>query len=127
MVAIKQYSKATNKYETFYKMKTSVNKISYPCPKQVFRFEENNCFIKDIIALEEEKIENANPLLLQYIKNGQLIQKLPNLFEIKKYHQKQIALLHERFKKINHIEVKYPVFLSPKLKKVIKELENEHV
>ena len=127
LVAIKQYSKATNKYETFYKMKTSVNKISYPCPKQVFRFEKNNCFIKDIIALEEEKIENANPLLLQYIKNGQLIQKLPNLFEIKKYHQKQIASLHERFKKINHIKVKYPVFLSRKLKKVIKELENEHV
>lgn len=127
LVAIKQYSKATNKYEFFYKMKTSVNKISYPCPKQVFRFEKNNCFIKDIIALEEEKIENANPLLLQYIKDGQLIQKLPNLFEIKKYHQKQIASLHERFKKINRIEVKYPVFLSGKLKKVIKELENEHV
>jgi nicotinate phosphoribosyltransferase len=127
LVAIKQYSKATSKYESFYKMKTSVNKISYPCPKQVFRFEKNNCFIKDIIALEEEKIENANPLLLQYIKDGQLIQKLPNLFEIKKYHQKQIASLHERFKKINRIEVKYPVFLSGKLKKVMKKLENEHV
>ena len=127
LVAIKQYSKATNKYETFYKMKTSVNKISYPCPKQVFRFEKNNCFIKDILALEEERIENANPLLLQYIKDGQLIQKLPNLFEIKKYHQKQIASLHERFKKINHIEVKYPVLLSPKLTKIMKELEKERV
>jgi nicotinate phosphoribosyltransferase len=127
LVAIKQYSKATNKYETFYKMKSSVNKISYPCPKQVFRFEKNNCFIKDILALEEEKIENGNPLLLQYIKDGQLIQKLPNLFEIKKYHQKQIALLHERFKKINHIEVKYPVLLSPKLMSIIKELDKELV
>jgi nicotinate phosphoribosyltransferase len=127
LVAIKQYSKATNKYETFYKMKTSVNKISYPCPKQIFRFEKNNSFIKDIIALEEEKIENANPLLLQYIKDGQLIQNLPNLFEIKKYHQKQIASLQRRFKKITHTEVKYPVFLSRRLKKVIKELEKEHV
>ena len=127
LVAIKQYSKTTNKYETFYKMKTSVNKISYPCPKQIFRFEKNNCFIKDIITLEEEKIENANPLLLQYIKNGHLIKKLPNLFEIKKYHQKQISSLNKRIKKINHIEVKYPVFLSRKLKKVIKGLENEHV
>ena len=66
-------------------------------------------------------------LLLQYIKDGQLIQKLPNLFEIKKYHQKQIASLHERFKKINHIEVKYPVLLSPKLTKIMKELEKERV
>jgi nicotinate phosphoribosyltransferase len=127
LVAIRQYSKATNTYETFYKMKTSVNKISYPCPKQVFRFEKNNCFIKDILALEEEKIENANPLLLQFIKNGQLIQKLPNLFEIKKYYTKQIVSLQEKFKKINYIDVKYPVLLSPKLKKVIKELEKEIV
>jgi nicotinate phosphoribosyltransferase len=127
LVAIKQYSKAANKYESFYKMKTSVNKISYPCPKQVFRFEKNNCFIKDLITLEDEKIENANPLLFQYIKDGQIIQKLPDLFEIKKYHQKQIASLHERLKKINHIEVKYPVLLSRKLKKVVKELENERV
>ena len=125
LVSIKQYSKATNKYETSYKMKISVNKISYPCPKQVFRFEKNNRFIKDIITLEKEKIENAYPLLLQYIQNGQLIQKLPNLFEIKKYHQKQIAFLHESLKKTNHIEVKYPVLISQKLEKVIKELENE--
>ena len=127
LVAIKQYSKAANKYESFYKMKTSVNKISYPCPKQVFRFEKNNCFIKDLITLEDEKIENANPLLFQYIKDSQIIQKLPDLFEIKKYHQKQIASLHERLKKINHIEVKYPVLLSRKLRKVVKELENERV
>jgi hypothetical protein len=49
------------------------------------------------------------------------------LFEIKKYHQKQIASLHKRFKKINHIEVKYPVLLSPKLTKIMKELEKERV
>jgi hypothetical protein len=49
------------------------------------------------------------------------------LFEIKKYHQKQIASLHERFKKINHIEVKYPVLLSPKLTKIMKGLEKERV
>ena len=127
LVAIKQYPKTTNKYETFYKMKISVNKISYPCPKQIFRFEKNNCFIKDIISLDEEKIENANPLLLQYLKDGQLIQKLPNLFEIKKYHQKQITSLHERFKKMNTVEIKYPVLISRKLTKIMKELENEYV
>ena len=97
-------------------MKTSVNKISYPCPKQIFRFERNNCFIKDIITLEEEKIENANPLLLQYIKDGQLIKKLPNLFETKKCHQKQIASLPERFKKINHNRSKISCFFKSKTK-----------
>ena len=127
LVAIKQYSKTRNKFETFYKMKISVNKISYPCAKQIFRFEKNNCFIKDIIALETEKIENANPLLLQYIKDGHLIQKLPTLFEIQKYHQKQIGSLHERFKKINPVAVKYPVLLSRKLIEIMKKLENERV
>ena len=115
-----------NKYEIFYKMKTSVNKISYPGSKQVFRFEKNKCFIKDIIALEDEKIDNATPLLLQYLKDGKLIQKLPSLFEIRKYHQKQITSLSERFKKISNEEVEeYPVFLSIKLKKLMKKLQNE--
>jgi nicotinate phosphoribosyltransferase len=125
LVAIKQYSKTKNKYEIFYKMKTSVNKISYPGPKQVFRFEKNNHIIKDIIALEDEKIDNATPLLLQYLKDGKLIQKLPTLCEIRKYHQKQIASLSERFKKISNEKVEYPVFLSGKLKRIMKELRNE--
>lgn len=126
LVAIKQYSKTKNKYEIFYKMKTSVNKISYPGPKQVFRFEKNNHIIKDIIALEDEKIDDATPLLLQYLKDGKLIQKLPTLFEIRKYHQKQIASLSERFKKISNEKVEYPVFLSKKLKKTMKELQNKY-
>jgi nicotinate phosphoribosyltransferase len=125
LVGIKQYSKITNKYEKFYKMKTSINKISYPCPKQVFRFEKNNLFIKDIIVLEEEKIDNATPLLLQYLKEGQLIQKLPSLHEIKKYHQNQMSSLPEKFKKIGHEKVKYPIYLSRKLQKIIQKLKKE--
>ena len=122
LVAIKQYSKTKNKYEILYKMKTSINKISYPCPKQIFRFEKNNQFIKDIIAVENENIDNANPLLLQYLKDGQLIQKMPTLHEIKKYHQKQITSLPEIFKKIDNEKVKYPISLSKKLQIIIKEL-----
>ena len=126
LVAIKQYSKTKNKYEILYKMKTSINKISYPCPKQIFRFEKNNRFIKDIIALENENIDNANPLLLQYLKDGQLIQKLPTLHEIKKYHQKQITSLPEIFKKIDNEKVKYPISLSRKLQIIIKELKTRN-
>jgi nicotinate phosphoribosyltransferase len=126
LVAIKQYSKTKNKYEILYKMKTSVNKISYPCPKQIFRFEKNNRFIKDIIALENEKIDNANPLLIQYMKNGQITKELPTLLEIKKFHQKQIASLPESLKTIgNENVVEFPVELSKKLKKIINELKNE--
>jgi nicotinate phosphoribosyltransferase len=126
LVAIKQYSKTKNKYEILYKMKTSVNKISYPCPKQIFRFEKNNRFIKDIIALENEKIDNANPLLIQYMKNGQITKELPNLLEIKNFHQKQIASLPESLKTIgNENVVEFPVELSKKLKKIINELKNE--
>jgi nicotinate phosphoribosyltransferase len=124
LVAIKQYSKIKNKYEILYKMKTSVNKISYPGPKQIFRFKnnKNHHIIKDIIALEEEKIENATPLLIQYLKDGQLIRKLPTLIEIKKYHQKQKESLPGELKKINNNKVEYPVCLSTNLQKVIEEL-----
>ena len=77
-------------------------------------------------TLEEERIENANPLLLQYIKDGQLIQKLPTLHEIKKYHQKQITSLPEIFKKIDNEKVKYPISLSRKLQIIIKELKTRN-
>ena len=104
-------------------MKTSINKISYPGPKQIFRFEKNNRFIKDIITLEKEKIDNATPLLIPYLQQGKLIQKLPNLVEIKNYHQKQIASLPERFKKISNKKEEYSVFFSEKLIEVMKVLQ----
>ena len=104
-------------------MKTSINRISYPGPKQIFRFEKNNRFIKDIITLEKEKIDNATPLLIPYLQQGKLIQKLPNLVEIKNYHQKQIASLPERFKKISNKKEEYSVFFSEKLIEVMKVLQ----
>ena len=127
LVAIKQYSKIKNEYEILNKMKTSINKISYPGPKQIFRIinNDNHHIIKDIIALEEEKIEDATPLLIQYLKDGQLIRKLPTLFEIKKYHQRQKESLPRELKKINNDKVEYPVCLSKKLQKVIEELVNK--
>ncbi|HJT85321.1 MAG TPA: nicotinate phosphoribosyltransferase [Nitrososphaeraceae archaeon] len=123
LVAIKRYSKTNNRYEISFKMKTSINKISYPGPKQVFRFEKNNRFIKDIITLENETIDNAIPLLIPYLQQGKLVQKLPNLVEIKDYHQKQIASLPDRVKKISNKQEEYPVFLSEKLIEVMKVLQ----
>ncbi|HET8793638.1 MAG TPA: nicotinate phosphoribosyltransferase [Nitrososphaeraceae archaeon] len=128
LVAIKQYSKIKNQYEILYKMKTSVNKISYPGPKQIFRIinNDNHYIKKDIIALEEEKIENATSLLIQYLKDGQLIRKLPSLMEIKKYHQREKASLPEDLKKFNN-KGEYPVCLSANLLKVIEELVNKSI
>jgi nicotinate phosphoribosyltransferase len=127
LVAIKRYSETKNNYEMAYKMKTSINKISYPGPKQIFRMKKDNVFIKDIIALEDEKIYNATPLLLQYLKDGKLIQTLPTLFDIKKNHQKQIASLSEKIKEIDNEQIEYPVLISNKLKKIIEELKNEQI
>jgi nicotinate phosphoribosyltransferase len=123
LVAIKRYSKTKNKYEMSFKMKTSVNKISYPGPKQVFRYEKNNHFIKDIITLEKETRDNATPLLIPYLQQGKLIQKLPTIFEIKNYHQKQLASLSKGFKKIDNKKVEYPVFFSAKLIEIMKALK----
>jgi nicotinate phosphoribosyltransferase len=106
-----------------FKMKTSVDKISYPGPKQVFRHEKNNRFIKDIITLEKETIDNATPLLIPYLQQGKLIQKLPTLLEIKNYHQKQLASLSEKVKKIDNKKIEYPVFFSGKLIEVMKALQ----
>jgi nicotinate phosphoribosyltransferase len=98
-----------------YKIKTAVNKISYPDPKQIFRFYNNIHITKDIIALEEEKIETATPLLIQYLNDGQLIQKLPSLVNINEYYEEQISSLPEELKMIINDVKEYPVFFSTKL------------
>ncbi len=102
-------------------MKLSKGKVTLPGRKQVFRFKDKkDCFVKDIIALEDEKI-NGEPLLVKVMEKGKIVYNLPPLEEIRKRALESILKLPEKYKKLKSAPV-YPVKLSPRLRRLMKGL-----
>jgi len=105
-------------------MKLSKGKITLPARKQVFRVEDNGGnFVKDIIALHNEKVE-GKPLLVKVMEKSDIVYDLPTLENIRKRAQEQLSKLPEKYKKLKNAPL-YPVALSPRLKKLLKELTNK--
>jgi nicotinate phosphoribosyltransferase len=120
-VIYKLCEKMNNRGEFSPIMKLSKGKVTLPGRKQVFRFrDEKGYFVKDVIALEDEEI-NGEPLLVKVMENGKIVYDLPSLEEIRKRALENISKLHEKYKKLKGA-ARYPVKLSPKLRKLMKEL-----
>ncbi|MFA5174148.1 MAG: nicotinate phosphoribosyltransferase [Candidatus Pacearchaeota archaeon] len=107
-----------------YAAKLTPGKLSLPGNKQVFRKIEKGKFKEDIIGFEKENFEN--PLLINYVKNGKLVKKLPSLFEIKKYFENQLSQLPEDLKKINEKAI-YPVKISKDIEDILNILKEKHL
>jgi len=105
-------------------MKLSQGKITLPGRKQVYRVKDGEGnFVQDIIALHNEKIE-GEPLLIKVMEGGRIVYDLPALEDIRKRALEQLSKLPEKYKRLKNAP-RYPVVLSPKLKKLLKELTNE--
>ncbi len=123
LVAVKKYlSDNKEKYEIKYKMKKSVDKITFPGPKQIFRIIKNNKILKDFLTLEYENITDGIPLLKQYIKNGKIAIELPTMLEIKKNYEYQMSIIPSKFKKLGYVK-SVPVILSKELKSSIESFK----
>jgi nicotinate phosphoribosyltransferase len=102
-------------------MKLSKGKVTLPGKKQVFRFKnERGNFVKDVIGLEDEKM-NGERLLIKVMKKGKIVYDFPSLEEIRKRALESLSKLPEKYKKLKGAP-RYPVELSPMLKKLMKEL-----
>jgi nicotinate phosphoribosyltransferase len=102
-------------------MKLSKGKATLPGKKQVFRFkDERGNLAKDVIGLEDEKM-SGEPLLIKVMEKGKTIYGIPSLEDIRKRALESISELPEKYKKLKGAP-RYPVELSPKLKKLMKEL-----
>ncbi|MCS7115022.1 MAG: nicotinate phosphoribosyltransferase [Nitrososphaerota archaeon] len=105
-------------------MKLSEGKITLPGRKQVFRFrDENGNFVKDVIALDHEKVD-GEPLLVKVIENGRLVYRFPSLKEIRERALENLSRLPDKYKRLRRA-ARYPVELSPKLKELIKDLKEK--
>jgi nicotinate phosphoribosyltransferase len=118
LVAIKicNPDKKNGNYEMMYKSKTSAGKETYPGPKQVCRFIENNVFKMDYLMLEDEKLPDKYILLLKkYVDCGNKVLEMPSIFEIQNYTSKQLELLPTALKSVDVEPTLFPVVLSQKL------------
>ena len=92
-------------YNNVPKIKISEEKTTYPGKKQVYRiYEDNGMFKEDVLALEEDQgPSNSENLLIPIMKNGNLIEKLPKIDEIRAFYLKNIKKLPDKYKKLEEI------------------------
>jgi nicotinate phosphoribosyltransferase len=97
------------------RFKTSANKESKPCPKQVYRyFDRNNIFDHDEITLKREK-RDALPLLEKVLSKGERFLPEKSVSEIREYVQIQRSQLPEDLLSLNK-KSEYVVRLSESIK-----------
>ena len=105
-------------------MKLSKGKITLPGKKQVFRqMDQNGKYAKDVIGLEDEKIEGQS-LLVKVMEKGNITHDLPTLEAIRNFTLQNLSELPDRYKKLTRTP-SYPVELSPQLMKIKKKLTNQ--
>jgi nicotinate phosphoribosyltransferase len=105
-------------------MKLSEGKATLPGRKQVFRLRDaEGSFVKDVIALEDEKVD-GEPLLIKVVEKGKVVYDFPTLEDIRGRALENLSRLPEKYKRLRNV-AKYPVELSPKLKNLIRELRRK--
>ncbi len=102
-------------------MKLSKEKVTYPGKKQVFRMlDAEGFFLKDVLALEDENID-GKPLLAKVMESGKIISAPTDLDAVKEFTQDNIKRFPAQYKKLKD-SPRYPVFISPGLKKLTKKV-----
>ncbi|MBI5873780.1 MAG: nicotinate phosphoribosyltransferase [Candidatus Omnitrophica bacterium] len=102
-------------------MKFSINKVTLPGRKQIFRrFDKRGFCIEDIIGLEHEK--PGEPLLKNVMRAGEIVYNFRPPSEIKDRAAQGLSSLKKEYRLLRH-GAAYPVVLSKDLNKLIRGLE----
>ncbi|HXV80873.1 MAG TPA: nicotinate phosphoribosyltransferase [Candidatus Binatia bacterium] len=106
-------------------LKLSPGKVSLPGKKQVFRKQdEHGQLQKDLIALRDENVAGAEPLLKQVMIHGKNTAPLLSLEESRSGFLSEFAKLPESIKKIRNPE-NYPVEQSSRLQEHCAKVEQQ--
>lgn len=114
------------------KMKLSEEtvKATLPGKKRIWRIVEDGEFVKDVISLDDEVMDDAVPLLEPVVKSGKLICNRPSLVQIRESAAQNLKKLPDEYKKLEGAPV-YPVELSSGLtalrERLVKKIRLEEI
>ena len=78
-------------------------------------------YVKDVISLWDEAIQNSEPLLVPVINKGELVYSFPDLATMQAKAKAELTRLPESHKRLTDAK-KYPVVLSPGLENLLEKL-----
>lgn len=100
-----------NRHMPKMKLSDDTIKATLPGKKRVWRIVEKGKFVRDVISLDDEDIDNAIPLLEKVVENGKIICNRPSLEEIRHIAGENLSNLPDIYKKLDGAPV-YPVEFS---------------
>ena len=104
------------------KFSEEVGKSTLPGRKQLHRiYDGDGNYVKDVISLWDEDLQNSEPLLVPVINKGELVYSFPDLATMQAKAQAELTRLPESYKKLAAAE-KYPVVLSMGLESLLEQL-----
>jgi nicotinate phosphoribosyltransferase len=100
-----------NRHVPKMKLSDDTIKATLPGKKRVWRIVEKGKFVRDIISLDDESIDNALPLLEKVVEKGKIICNRPSLEEIRNNARENLSNLPDIYKKLDRAPI-YPVEFS---------------
>lgn len=112
------------------KLSEEIVKATLPGKKRVWRIVEDGGFVKDVISLDDEVMDDAMPLLEPVVKSGKVIYDRPSLVRIRENAAQNLKKLPYEYKKLEGAPV-YPVELSSGLtalrERLVKKIRLEEI
>ncbi len=100
-----------NRHVPKMKLSDDTIKATLPGKKRVWRIVEKGKFVRDVISLDDESIDNALPLLEKVVEKGKIICNRPSLEEIRNNARENLSNLPDIYKKLDRAPA-YPVEFS---------------
>ena len=104
------------------KLSEDTGKSTLPSRKQLHRlYDANGNYVKDVISLWNEDLQEGESLLVPVILKGELVYSFPDMAAMQARAKTELARLPEPYKKLTEAE-EYPVVLSPELETLLEQL-----
>ena len=104
------------------KLSEDTGKSTLPSRKQLHRlYDANGNYVKDVISLWNEDLQEGEPLLVPVILKGELVYLFPDMAAMQARAKTELARLPDPYKRLTDAE-KYPVVLSPGLETLLEQL-----
>ena len=104
------------------KLSEDTGKSTLPSRKQLHRlYDDDGNYIKDVISLWDEDLQNGEPLLVPIVRKGELVYSFPDLATMQAKVRTELARLPEPYKRLTDA-AEYPVVLSTGLEALLEKL-----